>query len=122
MQRSIWTQTLRVKWLLSLFLASPLFAADTVDDVLNRYLDAAKQNATRAQQYAFSEKETVFNFDSPGTPKPGRSRTWDVLFVEGKPYPKLVAQNDQPLNERDAAKEEERLQSPIDRHTASLIR
>ena len=97
---------------LVLLLATVLLALadDNAAAILQRYVAAEKENATHAAQYTYSEKETTFRFDSHGTPRVAQSKTWDVLFVEGKPYRKLVAHDDQPLSAREAAKEDERLQ------------
>jgi len=70
----------------------------------------SRQNALR-EQYLYHEhvESGLFNGDgSPGKPK----STWDyeIVYLEGAPYRKLTGFNGKPLNPKQAAYEEEKMQ------------
>ncbi len=87
-----------------------LLPAQNVDDILQRYFAAEKVNAAKASQYAYLEEDTNFQYDKAGVAKQTSTETYDVIFVEGEEYKKLIARNGQALNAKDQAKEEKKLQ------------
>ena len=94
---------------LLLLAALPLAAADDVHAILQRVVEAQGENNKRAGQYAFVEEVDHFTYDKAGQPKKDRSETYEIVFVEGLEYKKLVARKGKPLEPREQAKEDKKL-------------
>jgi hypothetical protein len=90
--------------LLLLLTVLPLWAADDANEILRRYLEADKQNDAKAEQYAYVEDYVWFVRDKNGELKQNRSKTCEVIFVEGLAYEKLVSRNSKPLDAKEKAK------------------
>jgi hypothetical protein len=94
-----------------LFLATlPLLASDDPNEIIRRFVAADNKNWERASQYTYVEQTEYFTPVKDGPAKKDRSETHEVIFVEGASYKKLVAHNDKPLDPKERAKEEKRLQ------------
>ncbi len=102
---------MRAGMLLAL-LASRCFGQDVAQDAaawLARMQKAQKANAERASLYTYTELTSHFEFDKNGEKKFKASETNEVMTLEGEPYHKLVARNEQPLSVKEAAKEDKKL-------------
>ena len=97
-----------MKWIL---LASSmlLLSAEDSASILKRSDEAQKWNDERANRYTYVEDTDYFDYDKTGQAKKDHSETSDVIFVEGELYKRLVARNGKPLNPREAAKEEKKM-------------
>jgi hypothetical protein len=69
----------------------------------------------KRQQYTHREQIVKHHFGKDGKETSTVSETWEVLFFEGAPYRKLIAENDMPLSaskqakvEKEMAKEKQR--------------
>jgi len=92
--------------ILLLLLALPLWAADDVDAIIKRAIEAQRQNDPRAQQYTFVQQTQHLTLNKAGEAHETSSATHEVIFVEGLKYQKLVARNGKPLNAKEAAQVE----------------
>jgi hypothetical protein len=88
----------------------PISAAEGPNEIIKRFIEADSKNWERASQYTFVEQADFFSFDKNHQPKKDRSETNEIVFVEGDSYKKLVARNDKPLEAKEQAKEEKKLQ------------
>jgi len=86
----------------------PLHGQD-VDAILQRNREANKKNEERAKQYTYVEEKEDFEYDKHGVAKKTGSATYDVIFVEGESYERLVARDGKPLPPKEEAKEEKKL-------------
>ena len=96
--------------LLMLCGALPVWAAEDANEIVKRYIAADSKNWERGSQYTFVEHADYFSFDKNHQPKKDRSETHEVVFVEGDSYKKLVARNDKPLDAKEQAKEDKKMQ------------
>ena len=96
--------------LLLLFAAVPLWAADDANQILKRLVEAQNRNWEQARQYAYTEELTNYGFDKKGQPVQNYAAVWDVIFVEGLEYKKLISQDGKPLDAKSQAKEEKKMQ------------
>ncbi len=89
---------------LLLFLAAlPLWAANDANTIVQRLIDADRQNHDRMQPYTFTEEAVHYSYEKDGTQKKRYTETYDVIFVEGFPFRKLVARNGKPLPRKEQA-------------------
>jgi hypothetical protein len=70
-------------------------------------------NARLAQSYTFLERVEVRRLNDDGGVKSQSSRTYDVTPVEGSPYRRLVAEDDQPLSPPDERFQQQALMDNI---------
>ncbi len=96
--------------LLALLAALPLWGADDANQILKRLIDAQTRNWEQARQYAYTEESTNFAFDKAGKPVQNGAAVWEVIFVEGLEYKKLISRDGKPLDAKELAKEDKKMQ------------
>ncbi len=100
--------------LLLLTLALPaILAAQDPLEIIRRATELDSRNTEISRRYTFLERQERRDLDSSGKLKNTESETFDVTLLEGSPYRRLVARNDQPLSPKDQRREEEKLQKSI---------
>ena len=104
---------MRVFWL-TILGATLLAAADDPRAIVKRALDADLQNQEAARNYTFLQRDDVRMLDGSGAPRSHSVKTFDVTLLEGSPYKRLVARNDQPLSAAEQKFEQDRLQFSMD--------
>ncbi|HVI10747.1 MAG TPA: hypothetical protein VND65_20825 [Candidatus Binatia bacterium] len=73
------------------------------------------ENDKRLRDYTYSEREVETKVDGTGQPKSSEVKTYDILEIYGEQVQRLTAKDDKPLPEKEAAKEEEKIQKIIDK-------
>lgn len=101
--------------LLPLVALLPCFAgAQDPAEIVRRAVETDTLNQETARNYTFLQRQEERQFDGSGKQKQYQLRTWDVTLLEGSPYRRLVARNDQPLSPAEQQNEEEKLRSNIE--------
>jgi hypothetical protein len=97
--------------LIALAIASvaPVLASNTVQEIVQRSVQNANADWAAAPQFAFRERDVVTQHGSQTT------KTYQVTMMEGSPYNKLIAINDQPLPPAQAEEESRKYQRETDR-------
>jgi hypothetical protein len=83
-------------------------------ELIRRAIDHETANAPIARNYTFLQRQVEREIDSHGKIKKTESDTHDITLLEGSPYARHVAHNDQPLPPKETAKEEEKLRKSIE--------
>ena len=104
---------MRFLLLLALSLPAALPAQDPLE-IIRRATELDRRNTEIARNYTFLQRQEQREQESNGKFKKSESETFDVTLLEGSPYRRLVARNDQPLSPKDQRKEEEKLQKSIE--------
>ena len=99
--------------LLTLLLPVVLPAQDPLE-IVRRATELDRRNTEISRNYTFLQRQEERDLESNGKLKKTESETFDVTLLEGSPYRRLVARNDQPLSPKDQRKEEEKLQKSIE--------
>ncbi|HTS05670.1 MAG TPA: hypothetical protein VMP68_08810 [Candidatus Eisenbacteria bacterium] len=73
------------------------------------------ENDKRQRDYTYIEREVQTNLDGKGQAKSKEIKTYEVLEIDGEQVQRLIAKDDKPLEGKDAAKEEEKIQKIIDK-------
>jgi len=91
--------------ILAIASAGRLLGATTVEEIVQRSVQNANADWTAAPQYSFRERDVIT--------KHGKStiKTYQVTMIEGSPYNKVVANNDQPLTRAQAEQEERKFRT-----------
>lgn len=73
------------------------------------------ENDKLQRDYTYIERQVQSKLDKSGQTKSTEVNTYEVLEIYGEQVERLISKNDKPLNEKDAAKEEEKIQKIIDK-------
>ena len=77
--------------------------------------DKDLENDKRLRDYTYIERQVEDKLDGKGKTKSSETKTYDVLEIYGEQVERLTEKDDKPLSQKDAAKEEERIQKIIDK-------
>ncbi len=77
--------------------------------------DKDMENDKRLRDYTYIEHEVESRLDGNGQVKSTVTRTYDILEIYGEQVQRLTEKDNKPLSEKDAAKEEEKIQKIIDK-------
>jgi hypothetical protein len=73
------------------------------------------ENQKLQRNYTYVERQVENRLDGKGQTKSTEVRTYDVLEIYGEQIERLIAKDDKPLDAKDAAKEEQKVQKIIDK-------
>ncbi len=86
-----------------------------MQQLLRVVADKDLENDKRLRDYTYVERDVDHRIDGKGQVKSTEVKTYDVLEIYGEQVQRLIEKDDKPLSEKDAAKEEEKLQKIIDK-------
>ena len=95
--------------------STPTLSQEQIRDLIRRSADNDIQNEKKQRDYTYVERQETRNINGKGGVKSTETQTFDVLDIYGEQVQKLVAKNDKPLSEKDARKEDEKIQKLIDK-------
>ena len=72
-----------------------------------------RANYKRERDYTYIDREVEHKLDAKGQIKSTEVRTYEVMALYGEQFERLIEKDDKPLSEKDAAKEEERIQKVV---------
>ncbi len=73
------------------------------------------ENDKRLRDYTYIEREVRHNLDGKGETKSTEVKTYEILDIYGTQVQRLIQKDDKPLDAKEAAKEEEKIQKIIDK-------
>jgi hypothetical protein len=82
--------------------------------VMRNFLD----NGERQRDYTYIERDVDKAEDGGGNTKSTEIKTYDVTIIYGERVWRMIEKDDKPLDAKEAAKEEEKIQKIIDKHKA----
>jgi hypothetical protein len=91
-----------------------ILAAQDPREIVRRSVEIDRKNLEIARSYTYLERQEVRELDGSGKIKNTEVQTSDVTLLEGSPYRRLVARNDQPLSPKERNKEEDKLRKSIE--------
>jgi hypothetical protein len=74
-----------------------------------------RENHKRQRDYTYVERDVQNNLDGKGHNKSTEVKTFEVLEIYGEQVQRLIQKDDKPLEAKEAAKEEEKIQKIIDK-------
>lgn len=74
-----------------------------------------RANYKKQRDYTYLEREVQKKLDGKGQVKSTAVRTYEVMAIYGEQFERLIEKDDKPLSEKDAAKEEERIQREVEK-------
>ncbi len=88
---------------------------EQMQQLLRVVADKDLENDKRLRDYTYIEHEVDTKLDGKGQAKSTEAKTYEVLEIYGEQVQRLTEKDDKPLDSRDAAKEEEKIQKIIDK-------
>ncbi|MGA2921273.1 MAG: hypothetical protein ABSE28_09220 [Candidatus Sulfotelmatobacter sp.] len=77
--------------------------------------DKDMENDKRLRDYTYIERDEEHKLDGKGQVRSTELKTYEVMELYGEQVQRLTAKNDKPLDSKDAAKEEEKIQKLLDK-------
>lgn len=93
---------------------TPLLFGQDAREIVRRAVERDSTNTQLARNYTFLQRQDVRELDGAGKVKNEKLETWDITLLEGSPYRRLVARNDQPIPAEEQLREEEKLRRSIE--------
>lgn len=89
--------------------------SEEIKELIQRVADKDLENNKKLHNYTYSERQEEHKLNGKGEEVSTETKTFDVVQIYGESVYRLVAKNDKPLSEKEAAKEEEKIQKIIDK-------
>jgi hypothetical protein len=90
-------------------------SADQIKELIRQAAEKDIENDKKQKDYNYSERVEENKLDGKGATKSTEVRVYDVLEIYGEEAERLVSKNGKPLSEKDAVKEDEKIQKIIDK-------
>jgi hypothetical protein len=103
-----------MRFTIFLLIAAAAVAQDA-NEIIRRATDRDFTNFESRKNYTYQERTEVREYNTKGKLTKTDVQTVEVLILEGQPYEKLVARNDTPLAEKDAQKEQRKLDNEVEK-------
>ncbi|MGB6675536.1 MAG: hypothetical protein WBE44_02480 [Terriglobales bacterium] len=94
---------------------APSLSQDQIRDLIRQTASNDMENDKRQRDYTYIQREEQHHLDGKGQVKSTETKTSEVLEIYGEQVERLIAKDDKPLPEKDAKKEEEKIQKVIDK-------
>jgi hypothetical protein len=90
-------------------------SAEQMRELFRVVADKDLANDKRRRDYTFIEREVQRHLDGKGQTKSTEVKTYEILDIYGEQTQRLIEKDDKPLDAKEAAKEEEKIQKIIDK-------
>jgi hypothetical protein len=88
---------------------------EQMKNIIRQSADKDLENDKKQRDYTYTERQEEQRLDGKGQVKSTETKTYDVMDIYDEQVQKLVAKDDQPLSEKDAKKEDDKIQKLIDK-------
>jgi hypothetical protein len=95
--------------------AVPELSQDQIRALVRQVADKDIENDKKQNDYTYIQREEEHKLDGKGQLRSSESKTQEIMVLYGEQVERLIAKDDKPLSEKDAAKEEERIRKLTDK-------
>jgi hypothetical protein len=95
--------------------AAPQLSQGQIRALIRVVADKDIENDKKQNDYTYIQREEEHKLDADGKVKSSESRTSEIMVLYGEQVRRLIAKDDKPLSEKDAAKEEEKIRKLTDK-------
>jgi hypothetical protein len=88
---------------------------DQIRALIRKAADNDMENDKKLRNYTYVERDEQHKLDGKGDVKSTETKTFDVMEIYGEQVQKLTAKDDKPLSDKEAQKEDEKIQKIIDK-------
>jgi len=90
-------------------------SSDQIKDLIQKVAEYDLENNKKVHDYTYSERQEEHKLDGKGAVTSTETKDYDVLQIYGDAVYRLMAKNGKPLSEKEAAKEDDKIQKIIDK-------
>jgi hypothetical protein len=90
--------------------ASGALSQEQMQNLRQIVIEHYRANYQKQRDYTYIDREVENQLDGQGGIKSTESKTYEIMELYGEQVERLVAKDDKPLSEKDAAKEKERIE------------
>jgi len=90
-------------------------SGDQIRELIQKVADNDIKNDKKQRNYTYMQREEERKLNRKGEVQSTESKTSEVMILYGSQVERLIAKNDKPLSEKDAAKEDEKIRKIIDK-------
>jgi hypothetical protein len=101
------------RFALAMLVVSAAARADDPTDIIRRSIERDSANFDRLKNYTYQAREEAREYDNKGKLKKTQVETSEILILGGRQYERLIARDDQPLSEKDARKEQGKMDKEL---------
>lgn len=84
-------------------------------DIIRKSVDHDLLNFERLKNYTYTERDEDRSYDSHGKLSKTEIETYDIMILGGRAYARLTQRGDKPLSEKDAHKEQQKMDQEVAR-------
>jgi hypothetical protein len=95
--------------------AAATLSADQIKDLIRQAAENDAENDKKQRNYTYLQRQEEHKLDGKGEPQSTETKTFEVMMLYNDQVLRLIEKNDNPLSEKDAAKEEQKIQKIIDK-------
>src|SRR5215469_14582022 len=88
---------------------------DQIRQLIRESADKDMENERKLRDYTYVERQEMRRLDGHGHVKSTEVKTFDVMEIYGEQVQKLISKDDKPLSQKEAKKEEDKIQHLIDK-------
>jgi hypothetical protein len=90
--------------------ASGALSQEQIENLRQIVIEHYRANYQKQRDYTYIDREVENQLDGQGGIKSTESKTYEIMELYGEQVQRLIAKDDKPLSEKDAAKEKERIE------------
>ncbi|HKR33144.1 MAG TPA: hypothetical protein VJT08_21875 [Terriglobales bacterium] len=90
-------------------------SAEQIRDLIQKVAANDIENDKRQRDYTYIERDVENSLDGKGHTKSTETKTYEVLNIYGEQVQRLIEKNDKPISDKEAAKQEEKIQKIINK-------
>jgi hypothetical protein len=88
---------------------------EQIKALVREVADKDIENDKRQRDYTYIQRDEERRLNGKGEVTSTETKTYEILEIYGEQVQRMIAKNDKPLSEKEAAKEEEKVQKVIDK-------
>jgi hypothetical protein len=93
----------------------PSLSEDQIRELIRQTAEKDMENDKQQRDYTYIQREEEHKLDGKGEVKSTETKTSEIMEIYGEQVERLIAKDDKPLSDKDAKKEEEKIQKLIDK-------
>ena len=95
--------------------SSTALSEDQIRELIRHTAANDMENDKRQRDYTYIQREEQHKLNGQGQVKSTETKTTEIMELYGEPVERLIAKDDKPLSEKDAKKEEEKIQKILEK-------
>jgi hypothetical protein len=95
--------------------AAATLSADQIKELIRQAAENDAENDKKQRNYTYLQRQEEHKLNGKGEPQSTETKTFEVMMLYNDQVLRLIEKDDKPLSEKDAAKEEQKIQKIIDK-------